>query len=361
MMTRIAPLSTVTKLMNGLPSGIYTFPFWVCTLSVGLLCSYLGTSGLGWMRLAAIGAAGNGVALVLAAVLIGGLMSDSFLTARMHEQPAVARLIMMVISGVAGAAVGGFVLTLFARSIQSGRIPAPLPMLSAPPIAPIGDLLGALSKGDISPNGTAPLELGSYNRASVAELEGRYVCFRPTFSNPKVINAYLVIVQWDEKHSCLVFEEQNRPDSMHTQKGKVYIPDGKPFMSFVTVDRGAIRVIMVTRPDEGPARGLMLTLSNPGEMHFIPASAPLVLRRIGEETPQLGFVHPGAPDYDRYLGELASVGPGFARFARISPAATNGSSSNPTVMGGSKMRKRRRPAHANGGQEEHVENDVAVT
>jgi hypothetical protein len=69
---------------------------------------------------------------------------------------------------------------------------------------------------------------------------------------------------------------------------------------------------MVSRPDvAGIARGLMLTLSNPVGVHFTPASAPIVLRRLGEYTPQLGFVHPGSPDYDLYQTELQSVVPDF--------------------------------------------------
>jgi hypothetical protein len=167
----------------------------------------------------------------------------------------------------------------------------------------------------------ASKELGGYSRNSVEDLEGRYICFRPTFANPTVVNAYEISIHWDDKRSCLVFEERNRPDSSHSQIGQVHIPDGRPFINLVTVDKGAVRVSMVTRPDHvGVARGLILTLSNPAGVHFIPATAPVVLRRLNETIPQMGFVHKESPDYTMYLGQLSGVAPEFATFASVAQA-----------------------------------------
>jgi hypothetical protein len=119
----------------------------------------------------------------------------------------------------------------------------------------------------------------------------------------------------------LVFEEQNRPDSGHTQSGLVYLPDGKPFMSLVTKDKGSIRLIMVARPEAGLARGMIMTLSNPGGTHLIPTAAPIVLRRLGETVPQLGFVHRDNADFDLYLSQLGGVAPNFGSFAEPPAAA----------------------------------------
>jgi hypothetical protein len=162
-------------------------------------------------------------------------------------------------------------------------------------------------------NAGAARDLGGYFHPNVEGLEGRYVCFRPTFTNAEVISAYIVDIRWDEKRSCLVFEEQSRPDSLHTQQGLVYVPDGKPFMSLVTIDKGSVRLLMVARPDSDLARGLIMTLANPHGTHLIPATAPVVLRRLrsGDASPQLGFIHPNARDYDQYLFQLRSVAPHF--------------------------------------------------
>jgi hypothetical protein len=87
-------------------------------------------------------------------------------------------------------------------------------------------------------------------------------------------------------------------------------------MNFVTVGGGGIRLITVSRPGEREsARGLIMTLSNPGGMNFTPASAPIVLKRVTDRIPQLGFLRPGAPDYDSYRQELEAVAPAFGFFA----------------------------------------------
>jgi hypothetical protein len=138
------------------------------------------------------------------------------------------------------------------------------------------------------------------------------------FTKPEFINAYLVKIRWDAKQSCLTFEETDRADSAHIQQGKVYIPFGKPFMNLVTNERGDVRLIMVSRPDsQGVARGLIMTLSLPGGVNYIPASVPIVLRRVGkQELPRLGFVKPEDPEYSIYQKELLGVLPAFGVLAQ---------------------------------------------
>jgi hypothetical protein len=293
-------------------------PF-VCTMSIGLLCSYLGTSSRKPAYLAVVGGILNGLAFVIGGLLIGHLLPEEILI-QLNPQIDIAKLILMGITGAAGAALGAIVLTVFPRSIHSAQAIArtgesfsasmsmTLPVLEDP-------MSRALAEVATTMNAIAPRDLGGYNRSSVEELEGRYVCFRPMFSNPEVINAYLVVIRWDERRSCLIFEEQNRPDSRHTQNGLVYLPDGKPFLSLVTMEKGSVRLIMVARPDGGLARGMIMTLSNPEGTHFIPTAAPIVLRRVGEIMPQLGFVHRNTPDYDLYVAQLRSVPPHFGMFA----------------------------------------------
>ena len=173
------------------------------------------------------------------------------------------------------------------------------------------------------------MEGPGYTRANVEALEGRYVCFRPAFSATDVISAYLMFVHWDEAKSCLTFEERDRVDAGHTQRGQIYLPDGRPFMSFFTVAKGAIRVIMVSRPEgKEPARGLIMTLSNPGGAHFTPASAPIVLRRVVDETPKLGYIRLGTPDYESYRRELEVVMPAFGFYA-LAPRPASGTEPPP--------------------------------
>jgi hypothetical protein len=77
-----------------------------------------------------------------------------------------------------------------------------------------------------------------------------------------------------------------------------------------------MRLIMVSRPEgDDPVRGLIITLSNPGGSHFTPVSAPIVLRRVVGQTPQLGYIRPDAPDYEAYRRDLEMVMPTFGFFA----------------------------------------------
>jgi hypothetical protein len=303
----LQPLSFSSALQSSLsvfaqrwPGLIYPF---ICTFSIGLLCSHLGTAPWSRVRLGLIGAIGNGLAFMAAGVLVSALLDESVL-ATFYWEPAKAPLVVIATSGVIGAAIGAMILASF-RSSLPVEVSSPAEASVASMKSPVGFTPPSTLIG-------ASQELGGYLRKNVADIEGRYVCFRPTFNNPEVFSAYLAVIRWDEEQSCLVFEEQARADAIHTQKGRVYIPLSKPFFSLITIDDGAVRLIMVSRPHvEGLARGLIMTLSNPAGVQFTPASAPVVLRRLGEEVPQLGFIHAGAPDYDRYKKELESVVPAF--------------------------------------------------
>ena len=83
-------------------------------------------------------------------------------------------------------------------------------------------------------------------------------------------------------------------------------------MSLVTVERGALRLIMVSRPNkQEPGRGLIMTLSNPGGLHFTPASAPIILRRVVGQVPRSGYIGADLPEYEVYRQELETVIPAF--------------------------------------------------
>jgi hypothetical protein len=310
----------------------------VCTVSIGLLCSYLGSLAWSRLRASAVGAAGNGVAFAATGFFISQLIGSGAPVGS-ESGATTGKLIVVSAAGTTGALLGGMVLAFFHHSFRwsnarmgdqaaaspvngdhgaSASIGAPIQVAAPPPVAPSTTV--------------ASMNLGGYARVSVAEVEGRYVCFRPVFGNASIINAYLITIGWDQAHVCLTFEEQERYDKLYTHKGQVYVPGDKPFMSLVTVDKGAVRLLMVTRPDgDGLARGLVVTLSNPESLHFVPAVAPIVLRRATDPLPQLGFVHPGSPDYGLYFSQLSGVMPDFGRFTNV--YAGKGKPKRLTVVG----------------------------
>lgn len=276
------------------------FPF-CSTLSIGLMCIYFTLRKWTRFRLSIAGGICNGLVFTAAAWLVGLLLPPKVLS-DLSPDLETAKLKIMLISGIIGVAVGTMVLAMFWKTQRGVRteVSAPEPL--------------SLDEMERNPANAqwADTALGSYLYTNVTGLEGRYVCFRPTFANPDVINAYLLKIHWDEKQSCLIFQEEARADSAYTQKGKITVPEGKPFINLITMDRGDVRLITVSRPDnQGIARGLILTLSNPRGMHFTPACTPVIIKRLGEHVPQLGFVHPGTPDYELYKSLLLAVVPNF--------------------------------------------------
>jgi hypothetical protein len=258
--------------------------------------------------------------LSAAGFLVGRLLEDSVLAQFFTVQPTQARLIVIANTGLTGAVVGAIVLAALKQSEYARKVVTEL----ASHAHAADDFPSLPAEGFVVPSGSdygvAPQYLGGYSRLNAEELGGCYVCFRPGFSVPNLITAYIVVIRWDEAESCLIFEEQGRADAAHTQRGRVYIPDGRPFMSLVTVERGALRLIMVSGPDkQEPARGLIMTLSNPGGLHFTPASAPIILRRVVGDIPRIGYIGSDLPEYEAYRRELDTVIPAFGLLGLVQP------------------------------------------
>jgi hypothetical protein len=188
-------------------------PF-VCTLSIGVLCTYFGALGWGWLRLAAIGGFINGLVFAATTVVIVDLLDEQFLMTFINPSTA------MIIGSCAilGVLLGAIVLPTFSISPQSKRIS--LRPLSPNPILIADNPLSDFSVGKaVALSRPAGRDVGGYTRDSAAEIEGQYVCFRPGFSNPAVINAYHMRISWDDRLGSLVFQEEDRVDRIHTQSG----------------------------------------------------------------------------------------------------------------------------------------------
>jgi hypothetical protein len=300
----------------------------VCTISMGLLCSYVGSVSWRWFQVAFIGALGNGLAFMCAGALVGRLLENDVL-AQFYRNVDYARPSIIVSTAITGAIIGALVLMQFRRSERVRKVVGEQ-IEHAPRIGGFNPDVPSLKHNPFSPaqlytTNRAERYLGGYSHEDVRELEGSYLCLRPAFSAVGTISAYLIDVHWDEIERCLVFEERDRIDAGHTQKGRVYVPVGKPFISLVTMERGAVRVIMVSRPDaKEPARGLIMTLSNPAGVQFTPVSAPVVLKRTSDEAHQLGYIQPSVPEYVYYQKELEAVMPAFAFFSTAPQALTEG-------------------------------------
>jgi hypothetical protein len=155
----------------------------------------------------------------------------------------------------------------------------------------------------------AAADLGGYTLRTVQELIGEYFFVRPSFSNPSRLIGYLVEILWDEKQACLVFNETFRPDPTYQQRGNVYIPFGRPFLTLVTMYNGMIRTVMVSQPDgAGVLRGIICTLHNAQSTYFLPATAPVILKKLKSVAGQkFGYIEPQDDAYSDLKAMLDSV------------------------------------------------------
>jgi hypothetical protein len=155
----------------------------------------------------------------------------------------------------------------------------------------------------------APKSVGGYVFDAVEYLVGDYLCVRPVFANPTNLNAYLISLSWSDEKNSLAFEEKSRADAKYIQSGTVYIPFGTSFMNLVSSASGNVRTILLSLPDaDDISRGIISTLSNPKGSIFIPASAPIFLRKLKQaEKPALGIISGEHDCYDVYQSLLATV------------------------------------------------------
>jgi len=165
----------------------------------------------------------------------------------------------------------------------------------------------------------APVYMGAYTRAAVDQYIGSYLTIRPAFAKPDAIVAYRTDIVWDPEWPSLLFEERDRPDAPFSHRGRLYIPASSMFIHFVSLTKGAMRMILVSQLDQaGEMRGLITTLNKQRAM-FVPVSSPIVyIKRQEFKSTALGELLPKSADYTAYKDLLAaSVEEGYARL--VSP------------------------------------------
>lgn len=154
--------------------------------------------------------------------------------------------------------------------------------------------------------GAAPDDLGSYNRAAVAWLEGSYLTLRPSFGERSAIYAYRTEISWDEPSVRLVFREADRVDKEFSQFGHVAVPHQSGHIYLATNRHGQHRLIVLARPTiTGAMHGLLTTLIVGKGSHLSPVAAPIVLQLLKSgERPALGRIPTGHAAFAGYRALL---------------------------------------------------------
>jgi hypothetical protein len=163
--------------------------------------------------------------------------------------------------------------------------------------------------------GVAPIYMGAYARVAVDHYIGSYLTIRRSFSQPDMIVSYRTDISWDPEWPSLLFQERDRPDAPYAHRGRLYIPASSSFIHFVSLTKGAMRMVLVSQLDRaGEMRGIITTL-NKQRATFIPvATTILYAQRENFDADAFGEITPKNriyADYKRMLDE--TVNEGYAR------------------------------------------------
>ncbi len=161
----------------------------------------------------------------------------------------------------------------------------------------------------------APVHMGAYTRAAVDHYIGSYLTLRQSFSVPDGVMAYRTEITWDERSPSLAFDELDRPDKPYANRGRLHISAASAYVHLISSNRGAMRMVVVSRPDAtGTMRGLITTMHKQ-KAHFLPVSAPIAyLRREDFKGVLLGEItadQVAETGYRQMLGD--TLGHGYAR------------------------------------------------
>lgn len=155
-------------------------------------------------------------------------------------------------------------------------------------------------------DGSAPEELGSYNRAAVQWLEGSYLTLRPSFGEKNSVYAYRTDIVWNDASASLLFREGERVDADYTQFGQVAVPHQSGHIYLVTNRHGQHRMIVVARPTiSGEMHGILTTLQSGKGAHLSPVATPIVLKKLkGGEKASYGRIPAGHAAHAKYAALL---------------------------------------------------------
>ena len=196
-------------------------PF-TCTISLGLLCSYLGSVKWRLWQISVVAAVANGCACMAAGAVLASMLSYPVL-AQFYEHPERAKPLIVISTGLIGAAIGAMVLAAFRQSERVRKDVAEFVVDAPRTSASDGRAAAPFGKVELPPCSDAAQNLGGYRRANVEVLEGRYLCLRPAFSVRNVITAYVVTLHWEDSGIVPHFR-RTRPcrRRIHTTRTCVY-------------------------------------------------------------------------------------------------------------------------------------------
>lgn len=149
-------------------------------------------------------------------------------------------------------------------------------------------------------------DLGFYSRKIALSYEGDYLTVRPSFSNEGAIYVYITKIIWSDEGNCLIFEEYNRVDAVHSHVGVVSIPLNSNFAYLISGEDGWKRICLLYSIDRHDTmRGVLVTLHNVNASINIPVCAPILYKKKSQISGgDVGVFERGDRKYESYKNEL---------------------------------------------------------
>lgn len=159
---------------------------------------------------------------------------------------------------------------------------------------------------------------GGYSRRSLRAYIGSYLASRWSYdSSFNILKSYFEF-SWRAPRGLIFEENQHYLTSSgrindFSQTGDIYLNDDAGLLHLVTIIEGMVRLITVTRlQDGGTLKGAVLTQAREA-FYRRPAMSPILFQKLpqplsGEELQsQVGELPPGSPGYDEAANELHRI------------------------------------------------------
>jgi transcriptional regulator with XRE-family HTH domain len=165
---------------------------------------------------------------------------------------------------------------------------------------------------------------GSYSSSAFADFYGYYISHRWSYDDTKNIMRTIFSISWSEEKSCAIFlENQTYKNDKgkivdFSQGGELYSSDGTNLFHLMTVFRGRLRLVTLTKNDSQFLRGVVLTQSHK-TFYQQPAISPIFMIKAAPTSnveslaSLIGEIAPDDPSYADLAQELRDIETGVVQ------------------------------------------------
>lgn len=158
---------------------------------------------------------------------------------------------------------------------------------------------------------------GGYHKDLYQEYLGSFLVFRRAFSNADRIVVGFMDIAWSDVRGCLTFHEQQRNRSQsgrfyeYDLHGEIHIPAGAGILNFVVMDRGSVRLSVVSHMRKNlnnTMQGIVLTLCENTLPIYQPATSAILYQKLEAGASEVASRQVGVYDRtDEYVAQADAL------------------------------------------------------